>query len=653
VKVIDSDTFPTNRFNDVIKKRGIEGMTQGDSGVKPVELLIEYFKLNYNNQAIKNKTLATLAIGQLQNLYFLLTVNLLKYVADDVLAQGANPALFLVPNSLQGTLLVVGALYLVPYGLLNGLDIWKAQLGLPEISKAYLRQNMFRKFMNYNGDSRDKVPSSKRVMAMTSDVNDVVESGYMKALEIVQITGKLGVSSFFILQENPEGLGPIVIFTLAIAGFVATMGDESVRVQDAISEQEGRIVATVQDSAAKYRLIADYLMRPMVQDRLERNVQELTKASIPAATLECVNEYYPGWLANVLTATYIVYGGQQVVEGNLQIGAFLATSGVIKDVGESFKDIFTSLLSISKAVEPLQDMTVFMNLPTDLRGNKKVNRQRRRRTKLERSPDRLAELRRRSGTQFATDAIPISIEGVSFSYPGATAPAIEHFQVSVPQGNLVAVVGPRREGKSTVMRLLGLVVTPSEGEIFVPAHLRILHVSQNPILLDATPWENLAFGKQYWKDAEFESLRVIKICKRLGLQPALVRHLEDTRLEFLEKGRAPLWKERWVDSLSSSDAALIHIGRAFIYNPEVLVIHRPTLLLSLPTAEIVLGMLREFVDRRGVELPLDTDGRRRPRTAFASFARNRGVELADVVWGVRKGIVSEIAKPDVSDLLLA
>ncbi|CAK0834514.1 unnamed protein product [Prorocentrum cordatum] len=510
VKVIDGDTFPTNRFNDVIKEHGLRGLTQGDCGVKPVELLIEYFKLNYSNLAVKSMTIATLAIDQLQNLYFLLTVNLLKYVADDVLAQGADPAAFLVPNSLESTLISVGALYLVPYGLLNGLDIWKSQLGLPEVSKAYLRQNVFRKFMNYDADSRGKVPSSERVLAMTSDIDDIVESGYMKALEIVKITGKLGVSSFFILQENPDGLGPIAfrIFTLATLAFVAVNGDESVRVQEAISKQEGRMVATVQDSAAKYRLIADYLMRPKIQDELERNVHELSKASIPAQTLECVNEYYPGWLANVLTAAYIIYGGQQVVQGDLQIGAFLATSGVIKDVGEGFKDIFTSLISISKAVEPIQDMTVFMNLPTDLRSNKRVNRQRRSRTKLERSPDRLAELRRRTGTQFPTDAIPISVDGVSFSYPGATAPAIERFQVSVPQGKLVAVVGPRREGKSTVLRLLGLVETPSEGEIFVPAHLRILHVSQIPMLLDAPPWENLAVGRRYWKDAEFESLRV-------------------------------------------------------------------------------------------------------------------------------------------------
>eukprot|EP00959_Pyramimonas_sp_CCMP1952_P428742 8979796-Pyramimonas_sp.AAC.1 len=63
-------------------------------------------------------------------------------------------------------------------------------------------------------------------------------------------------------------------------------------------------------------------------------------------------------------------------------------------------------------------------------------------------------------------------------------------------------------------------------------------------------------------------------------------------------------------------------------------------------------MLREFVDQRGVELPHDPSSRRRPRTAFASFARPLGVQLADVVWGVRKGVVSEIPKSEVSEVLL-
>jgi ABC-type multidrug transport system fused ATPase/permease subunit len=198
-----------------------------------------------------------------------------------------------------------------------------------------------------------------------------------------------------------------------------------------------------------------------------------------------------------------------------------------------------------------------------------------------------------------------------------------------------------------------MVVAPTNGELFVPAHLRILHVSQQPILLNASPWENLAIGKQYWKDNDFESNRVITICRRLGLNPALLQHLEDTREQFLENGTTDSPSARWTETLNSSDAALIHLGRAFIYNPEVLVIHRPTLLLSGRSSEVVLEMLREFVDERGVELPVDNSGRRRPRTAIASFARAGGVQLADTVWGVQKGVVSEIPKDQVSDLLLA
>jgi hypothetical protein len=436
VKVIDGDSFPTNRFNKEIEERGLANLTKGEGAVNPAEVLIEYFKLNFAIGGVGSKTYATIAVDQMQNLYFLLTVNLLKYVADDVLAADANPETFLIPGDRQDTLFLVGALYLVPYAALNALDVWKSQLGLAEDSKAYLRENMFRKFMNYDASSRDKVPSSERVLAMTKDTDDIVDEGYMKALEITKSLGKLAVSSYFIVTENPEGVAPIAIFAGAIFGFLWLKGDEPVKLETAISRQESAIVSTTQDSAAKYRLIADYLMRPLVQDKLEGNVKSLTKASIPVTTLETTNDYFPGWLANILTAGYVIYGGEEVVAGRLQIGAFLATSGVIKDVGDSFADIFKSLLSMSKAIEPIQDITLFMNLPTDLRAQKKINRQRRKRTKEERRPERLAELRRLTGVRFATDAIPIQVRDVQFQYPGTDKLAIEKFDLQCPQGSL-------------------------------------------------------------------------------------------------------------------------------------------------------------------------------------------------------------------------
>ena len=59
------------------------------------------------------------------------------------------------------------------------------------------------------------------------------------------------------------------------------------------------------------------------------------------------------------------------------------------------------------------------------------------------------------------------------------------------------------------------------------------------------------------------------------------------------------WMKNNAAVLSRSDRALLHITRALIYNPEVLVIHNPTLLLDSQLQQRTLEALRAFVDERG------------------------------------------------------
>lgn len=40
------------------------------------------------------------------------------------------------------------------------------------------------------------------------------------------------------------------------------------------------------------------------------------------------------------------------------------------------------------------------------------------------------------------------------------------------------------------------VVFPQQGFIFIPSHLRVLHVSQEAIVLETSAWRNLTFGEQ-------------------------------------------------------------------------------------------------------------------------------------------------------------
>mmetsp|Transcript_99142 Transcript_99142/g.280778 ORF Transcript_99142/g.280778 Transcript_99142/m.280778 type:complete len:871 (+) Transcript_99142:61-2673(+) len=644
VKVIDADFFPTNRFADEIRRFGPGQLVE--SGVSDIELLLEYFKLNYSFDNVAWKSWATLAVDLLGNMYYLLTIYLIKYIADDVLGPTpSNP--LLVPDDRKLTLLGVGAIYLIPYGLLFMLDAWKAQLEISEDSRANLQENIFRKFMNYNEDSRSKVFGSEVGLVMVQDVTDIVDSGYMKMFEVAKNLGRVAVSSYFIVGENPDTLGFLGISAVAISGFVILSYRATVDTSERVSDEQASIVELVQESSQKYRLIADYYIRPQMQDMLQTRISGLNNATLPAKQQEVKNAYFPGWISTVLVAGYISIGGDGIVNGSIQIGAFLATINAVKDVGDSFRDIFTALLDVSRAIGPVQKITELLNLPTALRAMKATSEKLRSMTREQRCPDNLARLRVSSGLRFGSDAIPLQLQNVSFRYADSKRRVLEAVNLSVPQGRLVAVVGSLRGGKSTLIKILGQVLMPTQGIFFVPSYLRILHVSDQPMSLAASLWNNFAIGRVYWKDDEAEAARAIRICRRLGLGARILDELHRTKESFLSRVKADR-EEDWQCRLSNSDRSLISIARALIYNPEVLVMNRPTAPLADSTAERVFELLQEFVHNRGVELPPESASKRRPRTAFVSFVRMTGVRLADVVWSVEDGRVSVPVKELIS-----
>jgi len=646
VKVIDTDFFPTSQYAEEMKEHGVENVEE-KAGVTGIDLFLEYVKLNLTYDEIPMKSIATLGIDQLQNLYLLLTTYLVQYVADDVLGKGGND--LIIANSRESTLLVAAAIYLVPNGILNVLDLWKSQLGLAETSRQMLQKNIMTKFMNYSEDSRSKVSSSEMCLVMVQDVNEVVNSGFMNLFQLAKNAGKLAVSSYFIVSESPDATGPLVVFGLASGLYIASSYKENAQIRDEVSDQETEIVDVVQEGSAKYRLFADYFIRPQLLDTLRRKIASLSEASKPVALSEVTSEYVPVWLSTLLVTGWLVYGGGQVLDGSIQVGNYLATVNVFKSVGETFKDIFTVTLEFSKAIGPIKQITSVLNLPTSLRNLKTVNRARRRLTKKNRAPDNLKRLRQLTGQRYGTDGIPIEVISLGFYYGDNNDNSILHdVNLTANQGSFVTIVGERSGGKTTFIQLLGQVLIPTKGFIYVPSYLRILHVSDDPMMLKSSLWTNLTVGKSYWVDQAFETERVLKICRRIGLSEFAMEVLTITKKDFESNNVEALEDSSWVGRMTKTDLQLIHLARAFIYSPEVLVMNQPTRNLSDTSAEMVLDLIREFCDERGVELPAGGKAKRRPRTAFISTVRMSAVNLCDVIWEVRDRSVREISADEVS-----
>lgn len=184
----------------------------------------------------------------------------------------------------------------------------------------------------------------------------------------------------------------------------------------------------------------------------------------------------------------------------------------------------------------------------------------------------------------------ISLEKVCLTNPITDQYLLKDISLEVQQGDRLAIIGASAAGKTTFLRLLNSLISPTSGSLqfkgqnygqIPPITLRrqIVLVSQEVSLLDMTVQEALAYP--------------------LVLQKLSPAKIQETLDYWIEKFYIPsAWLERTEQQLSLGQRQWVSICRALVLQPLVLLLDEPTSALDQGRAETLVRLLIDLNQQR-------------------------------------------------------
>lgn len=286
---------------------------------------------------------------------------------------------------------------------------------------------------------------------------------------------------------------------------------------------------------------------------------EMHRAASRSARLNAVYIPLILFFSSVASAFVLARGGYMVQSDLMKLGTlsvFISYAVVIFEPIQQLARLLADLISCQANIERVTDLLEQKPNVTD------------REDVIEKYGDSFHP-KRENWEKIKGDIV---FEDVSFMYPDGKEYVLEHFNLYVPAGMNVAIVGETGAGKSTLVNLVGRFFEPTKGRILIDGidyrersqlwlHSQIGYVLQNPHLFSGTVRENIRYGRLDATDAEIE-----EAARRVSADEVVKKLEHGYESDVGESG----------GRLSTGEKQLISFARAILANPSIFVLDEAT-----------------------------------------------------------------------------